>query len=185
VIHAVGPNYNEYCCQNWEENSSFEDGSDDGRGVAAEPEDAGKPDDPYAKGHALLRSAYQESLDLAYDAKCCQVAFSLLSAGVYRGPLTLDLVLELGVSAITEWAHRQHLQQQKQKVDGDGGDRSQQQQVPAEVPSRNDKAASQRHQREPIKETTTPARMEVILCAYSPFEVNALKRACRSVLLES
>jgi O-acetyl-ADP-ribose deacetylase (regulator of RNase III) len=75
VIHAVGPNYNDY------------DDLDDLTPV-----------------HNLLKSAYTAALDRAVEHKIQSVAFSLLSAGLYRGSQPLEDVLALGVTAIQEWS---------------------------------------------------------------------------------
>jgi O-acetyl-ADP-ribose deacetylase (regulator of RNase III) len=76
VIHAVGPNYKSY-----EGNHDFESLDN------------------------LLRSAYQDALE------CCratpeieQVAFALLSAGVFRGKRGLRNVLQIGIKGIRDWA---------------------------------------------------------------------------------
>ena len=71
VIHAVGPNYLVY-------------GSEDG----------------LAQGDELLSSAYKSSLDLGENAKLEGIAFSLLSAGIFRGAKTVEQVLATGVQAI-------------------------------------------------------------------------------------
>lgn len=73
VIHAVGPNYNAFFLSEYEE-------ADD-----------------------LLASAYQASLERAQENQLNQVAFSLLSAGLFKGSRTLQQVLEIGVEAIHAW----------------------------------------------------------------------------------
>lgn len=50
----------------------------------------------------LLDSAYRASLDRASEAKLKGVAFSLLSAGVYRGEREVSDVLQVGVQAICD-----------------------------------------------------------------------------------
>ena len=77
MIHAVGPNF-------WDL-----DGDDE---------------DAIKEGRRLLRSAYTRSLDLATENGINQVAFSLLSSGVYRARLSLEDVLGEAVGAIQEWA---------------------------------------------------------------------------------
>lgn len=73
VIHAVGPNYHDF----------------GGRS---------------AEGHGHLRSAYTQSLDLAANNKDLQqIAFCLLSSGIFRGRLKLNVVLSEGLHAIAEW----------------------------------------------------------------------------------
>ena len=74
VIHAVGPNYFDYS----------------------------KQDTP--NGHVLLQSAYQASLDLAYQHHIQSVGFALLSAGIFKGPyLTLRDVLSVGLDGLQMW----------------------------------------------------------------------------------
>jgi O-acetyl-ADP-ribose deacetylase (regulator of RNase III) len=76
VIHAVGPNY-----------CDCEDDLDYLTSV-----------------HTLLKSAYKSALDRAVENKIQSVAFSLLSAGVFRGSVPLKTILTLGVTAIQEWS---------------------------------------------------------------------------------
>lgn len=52
----------------------------------------------------LLISAYQQSMDCCRDAGIHQVAFSLLSAGAFRGGRSLKEILTLGISALRDWA---------------------------------------------------------------------------------
>lgn len=79
VIHSVGPNYKDY-------------GDDD-------------VDTP----NGLLRSAYQSALKCACDSEHTKrkpiqkVAFSLISAGRFKGNQTLEHVLGVGVQAIYDW----------------------------------------------------------------------------------
>lgn len=56
------------------------------------------------KGTQLLRRAYTRSLDIANQHGLHRIGFSLLSAGVYRGPLRLNEVLGHAVDAIEQWA---------------------------------------------------------------------------------
>jgi len=70
--------------------------------------------DKLSEGDALLASAYRESLEQAHYANLEQVAFSLLSAGVYRGEQTLHNVLLIGIETILEWT-LQHQQQHDEK----------------------------------------------------------------------
>ena len=75
IIHAVGPNYNHY-----------------------------QHRDELVQGHVLLQSAYQSSLTIAYTHDIQSVGFSLLSAGIFKGPyLTLSNVLEIGIQGIQTW----------------------------------------------------------------------------------
>ena len=79
VIHAVGPDFNDYTLETLDEQHM---------------------------AYSLLRSAYQTSLDLAsaFDGgTITDVAFCLLSAGVYRGEEALDRIVHCGLSAISEW----------------------------------------------------------------------------------
>lgn len=73
VIHAVGPNYN------------------------------GFDEEEYDQAHELLKSAYSTSLDVASENRIEEVAFSLLSAGIFRGYCSLAEVLGLGVQSIVSW----------------------------------------------------------------------------------
>ena len=75
VIHAVGPNYH-----------SLPDGEGD----------------ELERGDALLRSAYVSSMARAKEEKCKTVAFSLLSAGIFRGGRSLDDVLHIAVEALRD-----------------------------------------------------------------------------------
>ena len=54
------------------------------------------------KGDALLRSAYVAAMRLARENECSTVAFSLLSAGIFRGGRSLDDVLHIAVEALRD-----------------------------------------------------------------------------------
>jgi O-acetyl-ADP-ribose deacetylase (regulator of RNase III) len=183
VIHAVGPNYNDYTSYFDDDikNSYYntdDDPATDSQAVATEEEAWGFDDSvvdagagPAAgvssrldEGHELLRSAYQSSLDLALEVQCQQVAFSLLSAGVYRGPVPLRRVFEITAESIQEWAYR-HLD-----------DRS-----PAAPATRKSTASLAAAAAPSQQQSSRRPPMEVILCAYSPFECQTLVDACRSV----
>jgi hypothetical protein len=56
-------------------------------------------------GDDALYNAYAKSMKLAAEKGLGSVAFSLLSAGVFRGPRTLAKVLGLGVEAILDEAY--------------------------------------------------------------------------------
>ena len=56
------------------------------------------------RGLKLLRSAYQSALDLALQHQLERVGFSLLSAGVFRGHLSLQEIFSNTVEAIRDWA---------------------------------------------------------------------------------
>ena len=59
----------------------------------------------------MLSSAYTASLDCAKDANLEAVAFSLLSAGVYRGPKSRKEVLRIGMDAIAKFDGYAELQE--------------------------------------------------------------------------
>ena len=59
---------------------------------------------PQVTGLERLRSAYQSALDLACQHRLETVGFSLLSAGVFRGPLSLSELFLPSVEAIRDWA---------------------------------------------------------------------------------
>ena len=52
----------------------------------------------------LLRSAYTSSLDRCHENGITDVAFALLSAGVFRGRREVKDVLRIGVAAIRDWS---------------------------------------------------------------------------------
>lgn len=83
VIHAVGPNYSAYNA-NDEEMMSM--------------------------GDELLRSAYTSSMECCRRANLEAVAFSLLSAGVYRGSRSVQDVLRIGLTAICQFEGYEELQ---------------------------------------------------------------------------
>ena len=60
---------------------------------------------------ALLRSAYLNSLERAKEAKLKTVAFSLLSAGVFRGSRTQEDVIEIGFDAICDFDGYEELEE--------------------------------------------------------------------------
>lgn len=97
VIHAVGPVYFRFSNDSEEEDTE---------------------ETTFAKPDSLLRSAYQESLERCRENGITDVAFSLLSAGVYRGERSLHDVLRIGVLAIRDWvAEAEKVDSQS---DGDG-----------------------------------------------------------------
>ena len=55
---------------------------------------------PAQRGDALLLSAYASSLSLAQEKGIKRVAFPLLSAGIFRGHVALDRVVELACRAV-------------------------------------------------------------------------------------
>lgn len=52
----------------------------------------------------LLRAAYQSSLDRCREKGITEVAFALLSAGVFRGRRQPEEILRIGVTAIRDWS---------------------------------------------------------------------------------
>ena len=82
VIHAVGPNYSSrYSNMNEDEYNDY-----DANGTQ-------ESDDQ-------LSSAYISALECGKEANLEAIAFSLLSAGIYRGHLPLSVVLRIGMEAI-------------------------------------------------------------------------------------
>jgi len=86
VIHAVGP---EYAMRYGNEAQNEEDEVDDG----------------------LLRSAYWESMMRAKEQRLEAVAFSLLSAGIFRGSRSLEAVLRIGMEAICDFGGYEELKE--------------------------------------------------------------------------
>ena len=78
IIHAVGPDYNYFDLE-----------------------------EEYIKADALLQSAYINTLTIANNARLKELAFSLLSAGVFKGRRPLEQVLELGIASICNWVRGQ------------------------------------------------------------------------------
>eukprot|EP00978_Attheya_sp_CCMP212_P034921 scaffold149354_cov49-Attheya_sp.AAC.1 len=79
VIHAVGPRYFDF-----EQNDM-------------------KNDDEVKQADQLLQSAYRNTLERAKEVHLEAVAFSLLSAGVYRGSQTRYHVLRIGMETILQF----------------------------------------------------------------------------------
>jgi O-acetyl-ADP-ribose deacetylase (regulator of RNase III) len=183
VIHAVGPNYNDFTSYFDDDNAYYNnDDPASSHAPANEGKEWGFPDNdgddagPDAlissrldEGHELLRSAYQSSLDLALEAQCQQVAFSLLSAGVYRGPVPLHRVFEITAASIQEWAYR-HLDDTSPAAPA-----SRKSAAVTAAANANAPVAS------PSQQLSRRPPMEVILCAYSPAECQTLVEACRRV----
>ncbi|KAL7535594.1 hypothetical protein ACHAXR_008853 [Thalassiosira sp. AJA248-18] len=63
------------------------------------------------EGDELLFSAYSSSLECARDANLEAVAFSLLSAGIYRGSRSVREVLKIGMDAIANFDGYAELQE--------------------------------------------------------------------------
>ena len=59
----------------------------------------------------LLRSAYWESMMRAKEQRLEAVAFSLLSAGIFRGRRNLEAVLRIGVEAICDFGGYEELKE--------------------------------------------------------------------------
>lgn len=81
VIHAVGPVF------------SFPDPTHSPEKIAKIAE----------REERQLRKAYQRSVALGAQKNCKSIAFSLLSAGVFRGPREVDDVLNIGWRAVEDW----------------------------------------------------------------------------------
>jgi len=60
--------------------------------------------DGFDTADRLLRSAYQASLDQCRKNDIVEVAFALLSAGVFRGRRQPEDILRIGVGAIRDWS---------------------------------------------------------------------------------
>jgi O-acetyl-ADP-ribose deacetylase (regulator of RNase III) len=60
-----------------------------------------RPDSEAA--HILLRRAYQASMQLADDHGLTEIAFPLLSAGIFRASIPLSVILKNAVAGISEW----------------------------------------------------------------------------------
>lgn len=60
--------------------------------------------DNFAEPDELLHRAYTESMRRCQENGVTDVAFSLLSAGIFRGQRDLGTVLCIGITAIQEWA---------------------------------------------------------------------------------
>ena len=78
VIHAVGPNYLLL---------------------------RGGPGQTLEDGDAELSEAYAQTMSAAAEAGIEYIGFSLLSAGIFRGPRSLAHVLQLGLEAVSEGAY--------------------------------------------------------------------------------
>mmetsp|Transcript_17604 Transcript_17604/g.48663 ORF Transcript_17604/g.48663 Transcript_17604/m.48663 type:complete len:304 (-) Transcript_17604:5633-6544(-) len=127
VVHAVGPAY-----------------------LRFDEEGFSRPD-------ALLRSAYHASLERCHENGITDVAFSLLSAGIFRGERSLHDVLTIAVMAIQEWVDTKTGQTMEAASDSSDGD------------SNNELFCSSHR----LKSIT--------LCAFSTREVLVLKRVCQGI----
>ena len=74
-IHAVGPNYHMY-----------------GQGISGK--------ESLEDGDRAVHTAYTSSMALGKAKGLKTIGFSLLSAGIFRGPRSLEHALKLGVDAI-------------------------------------------------------------------------------------
>ena len=145
VVHAVGPAY-PFFPKHIDGDDTDENDSDSDSDVRTHNE--------FALSDALLRSAYQESLDRCREKGITDVAFSLISAGIFRGKRSLFDVLAIGVLAIRDWVVEQEKINSTPTSNDDGEDR---------VPS-------------------SPYRLQnVTLCGYSKYEVQVLKKVCRII----
>ena len=143
VVHAVGPAYFRFTNQSDREDS---DESDSDMDV--------DPSNEFLKPDALLRSAYQESLERCRENNVTDVAFSLLSAGVFRGKRSLNDVLSIGVKAIRDWVAQQEKTNSESAINENSGD---------EV-------------------SCSPYQLKsVTLCGFSMTEVITLKKVCRHI----
>lgn len=142
VVHAVGPAY-----------AAFSEGNDEG-GSDGNGNKEGNENEEFAKPDALLRSAYQEALERCKEKGVTDVAFSLLSAGIFRGKRSLDEVLSIGVLAIRDWVIEQ------EKTDPT---------VPGAGEDENDDSSS------------TNRLRSVTLCGFSKSEVDTLRKVCQLV----
>ena len=131
VIHAVGPNYWDFVVVNKPTKTTTTttttcSSSSDTANENTESKESKDDDDDsqqqqqqqqqqlLAKANALLQSAYQSSLDLANQHELTDVAFALLSAGIFRGPhMTLHDILFQSVSGIQAWAVEQEKKKKK------------------------------------------------------------------------
>ncbi|CAJ1925425.1 unnamed protein product [Cylindrotheca closterium] len=92
-----------------------------GRAVATGPGDYGRLQVPYvihavgpiynqwrdlAEPNALLQSAYTTSLQVAQANGISEVAFALLSAGVFRGQQTLEEVLSIAIRGVQDFVQQ-------------------------------------------------------------------------------
>lgn len=143
VVHAVGPAYFLFSDAMSDEDST-EDATDTKRDES----------DEFAESDALLRSAYQESLERCRENGITDVAFSLLSAGIFRGKRSLNDVLFIGVTAIRDWVDEQHKMDLEAKTNDSTGD----------------EPSQPRHR-----------LRSVTLCGFSVTEVVELVKVCRHV----
>lgn len=77
VIHAVGPKFSKQ----------------------------GTPGEDLHQDYQLAQ-AYTASLDIAQREGCKSIGFTLLSAGIFRGPRTLGNVINIGLEAIVDWCNK-------------------------------------------------------------------------------
>jgi len=189
VIHAVGPNFWDYVSDSYSH--------EDNRAGVRQAND-------------LLESAYRRSLELASEHGIRQVAFSLLSAGVYRGPLPLETILEVSVRAIVDWAAAAAKEEATTAVaattDSNGDGSTTMQVDDSKDGADEEKGFDNKSDRmdnnkaedgEAVAAASAavcgsnsidncsgvcPAPVEVTLCAFSPNECEALMRICDETL---
>lgn len=161
VVHAVGPNYWDFCGNNEDDSMSDSDNDDDDN-------EENKNNDNEAgisKANDLLISAYQTSLDLAVQHQITEIAFSLLSAGVYRGPLPREMVLRMAVQAIEGWATANEEATKKKEEEGKEEDMK-------------NKNTDDDDKKKTCSSSTCDLVMEVTLCAFNAKECETLQRIC-------
>ena len=142
VVHAVGPAYPAFSDESDEDYSDENDSNSSSDG------------ENFAEPDALLRSAYQEALERCREKGITDVAFSLLSAGIFRGKRSLDDVLLIGILAIRDWVNEQNNTNSASPNKGDNGNN--------------------------VSSSTHRLRT-ITLCGFSKSEVGALQKACRYV----
>mmetsp|Transcript_4844 Transcript_4844/g.11140 ORF Transcript_4844/g.11140 Transcript_4844/m.11140 type:complete len:394 (-) Transcript_4844:1543-2724(-) len=150
VVHAVGPAY-----------------------VRFEGDDYSQPD-------ALLRLAYQESLKRCQEEGITDVAFSLLSAGIFRGNRSLHDVLTIAVMAIRDWVDAEKEPAMDVTAIADTADAD-----TATTDATADADANADADGEDIDKdevSSYPHRLESItLCGFSKREITVLTEVCRII----
>ena len=142
VIHAVGPAYFTF------------------------------PRSHYHQADALLQSAYSESLQRAREKQLKEVAFSLLSAGVFRGGRTRKEVLGLAVSSIVNFDF------------GSGSGSRNNDPDAAADPDPDAASSADDAKKKEISKCSYEELENVYMFAYSALELNVLLRVCQEMGLE-
>lgn len=113
-----------------------------------------------------LRSAYTNSMKRASELGCVDIAFCLLSAGVFRGNLPFEKVISLGIEGIMKFYGS--------PLNGGSKD------VDAKVNENND--GDKKDQEEKTLENTDPVvPLRICLCAFQPDEQKALAKVIESL----